>query len=215
MRTQLSRNRLVPSEGFSSMRLIFLGPPGAGKGTQSERLLRYLRIPHLSTGDMLRSAIAGRTPEGARAEEYMSAGQLVPDPIILDMVGARLEQPDCAAGALFDGFPRTLGQAQALDEYLQAHGRPLDLVLELRVPDETVIQRLSGRGRTDDRPEVIAQRLRAYWSQTRPLTDYYTQRGLLETIDGIGSPDVVFDRIKHAVDKRRGSGPRRSPASSQ
>jgi adenylate kinase len=191
------------------MRLIFLGPPGAGKGTQSERLLRYLRIPHLSTGDMLRSAIAGRTPEGARAEEYMSAGQLVPDPIILDLVAARLEKPDCMSGALFDGFPRTLGQAQALDDYLQQHGRPLDLVLELRVPDEAVIKRLSGRGRTDDRPEVIAQRLKAYWSQTRPLTDYYSQRGLLETIDGIGSPDEVFDRIKRAVDKRQSSRTKR------
>lgn len=192
------------------MRLIFLGPPGAGKGTQSERLLRYLKIPHLSTGDMLRSAIAGRTPEGAKAEEYMSAGQLVPDPIIVEMVGARLEQPDCAAGALFDGFPRTLGQAQSLDEYLQEHGRPLDLVLELKVPDEVVIQRLSGRGRTDDRPEVIAERLKAYWSQTRPLTDYYSQRGLLEAIDGIGSPDEVFDRIKRAVDKRRSARPVRT-----
>jgi adenylate kinase len=196
------------------MRLIFIGPPGAGKGTQSERLLRYLKIPHLSTGDMLRSAIAERTPEGAKAEEYMSAGQLVPDPIILELVGKRLERPDCVSGALFDGFPRTLGQAQALDDYLQEHGRPLDLVLELKVPDETVIQRLSGRGRTDDRPEVIAERLKAYWSQTRPLTDYYTQRGLLQTIDGIGSPDEVFERIKSAVDKRRGSGPRRPPPSS-
>lgn len=187
------------------MRLIFLGPPGAGKGTQSERLLRYLRIPHLSTGDMLRAAIAARTPAGAKAEEYMSAGQLVPDPIILDMVANRLEQPDCTSGALFDGFPRTLGQAQALDEHLQAHGRPLDLVLELRVPDEIVLQRLGGRGRTDDRPEVIAERLRAYWSQTRPLTDYYSQRGLLEVIDGLGTPDEVFDRIKRVVEMRRSS----------
>lgn len=195
------------------MRLIFLGPPGAGKGTQSERLLRYLKIPHLSTGDMLRAAIAARTAAGARAEEYMSAGQLVPDPIILDMVAQRLEQPDCVSGALFDGFPRTLGQAQALDDQLQQDGRPLDVVLELRVPDEVVLQRLGGRGRTDDRPEVIAERLRAYWSQTRPLTDYYSQRGLLETIDGLGTPDEVFERIKRVVDMRRGSRTKKRPTS--
>ena len=194
------------------MRLIFLGPPGAGKGTQSERLLRYLKVPHLSTGDMLRSAIAGRTHAGRMAEEYMSAGRLVPDTIILELVAARLEQPDCAAGALFDGFPRTLGQAQALDEYLQHHGCPLDLVLELCVPDAVVLERLGGRGRTDDRPEVIAQRLKTYWSQTRPLTDYYSQRGLLESIDGLGTPDEVFERIKRVVELRRAAGPKRADA---
>ena len=129
------------------MRLIFLGPPGAGKGTQSERLLRHLRVPHLSTGDMLRAAIAARTSIGILADEYMSAGQLVPDTMILDLVAKRLEEPDCAVGALFDGFPRTLVQAQAFDEYLQERDHPLDVVLELRVPDEIVIERLGGRGR--------------------------------------------------------------------
>ena len=191
------------------MRLILLGPPGAGKGTQSERLLAYLRIPHLSTGDMLRAAIAARTPVGLLAENYMSAGQLVPDPTILDLVGERLDQSDCRAGALFDGFPRTLGQAQALDDYLQAQGRPIDMVIELRVPDEVVIQRLAGRGRDDDRPDVIAERLKGYWAITRPLTDYYSQRGLLEQIDGLGSPDQVFDRILGALNLRRGARPRR------
>jgi adenylate kinase len=191
------------------MRLILLGPPGAGKGTQSERLLAHLRIPHLSTGDMLRAAIAARTPVGILAETYMSAGQLVPDPIILDLVGERLDEPDCRAGALFDGFPRTLGQAQALDDYLQAQSRPIDMVIELRVPDEVVIKRLAGRGRDDDRPDVIAERLKGYWAITRPLTDYYSQRGLLEQIDGLGSPDQVFDRILGALNLRRGATPRR------
>jgi len=184
------------------MRLIFLGPPGAGKGTQSERLLRHLRVPHLSTGDMLRAAIAARTSIGILADEYMSAGQLVPDAMILDLVAKRLEEPDCATGALFDGFPRTLGQAQAFDEYLQERDHPLDVVLELRVPDEVVLERLGGRGRNDDRPVVIAERLRAYWAQTRPLTDYYSQRGLLEGIDGLGSPDDVFGRIERALARR-------------
>jgi adenylate kinase len=191
------------------MRLILLGPPGAGKGTQSERLLAHLRIPHLSTGDMLRAAIAARTPVGILAETYMSAGQLVPDPIILDLVGERLDEPDCRAGALFDGFPRTLGQAQALDDYLQAQSRPIDMVIELRVPDEVVIKRLAGRGRDDDRPDVIAERLKGYWAVTRPLTDYYSQRGLLEQIDGLGSPDQVFDRILGALNLRSGARPRR------
>ena len=190
------------------MRLIFLGPPGAGKGTQSEKLLRHLRVPHLSTGEMLRAAIAARTSIGVLADEYMSAGQLVPDAMILDLVAKRLDEPDCADGALFDGFPRTLVQAQAFDEYLQERSHPLDVVLELRVPDEVVLERLGGRGRSDDRPDVIAQRLRAYWAQTRPLTEYYSQRGLLETIDGLGTTDEVFGRIKRSLDKRRGVKPR-------
>lgn len=184
------------------MRLIFLGPPGAGKGTQSERLVRHLRVPHLSTGDMLRAAIAGRTSLGILADEYMSAGQLVPDAMILDLVAKRLEEPDCATGALFDGFPRTLVQAQAFDEYLRERDHPLDAVLELRVPDEIVLERLGGRGRNDDRPAVIAERLRAYWAQTRPLTEYYSQRGLLEAIDGLGSPEDVFGRIERALARR-------------
>jgi adenylate kinase len=190
------------------MRLIFLGPPGAGKGTQSEKLLRHLRVPHLSTGDMLRAAIAARTSIGILADEYMSAGQLVPDAMILDLVAKRLDEPDCVDGALFDGFPRTLVQAQAFDEYLHERAHPLDVVLELRVPDEVVLERLGGRGRSDDRPEVIAQRLRAYWAQTRPLTEYYSQRGLLEAIDGLGAPDEVFGRIKRSLDKRCGVKPR-------
>jgi adenylate kinase len=191
------------------MRLILLGPPGAGKGTQSQRLIAHLRIPHLSTGDMLRAAIAARTSIGILAEEYMSAGQLVPDPIILDLISARLDEPDCRIGALFDGFPRTLGQAQALDDHLHADGRPIDMVIELRVPDEVVIKRLAGRGRDDDRPDVIAERLKGYWAVTRPLTDYYSQRGLLEQIDGLGTPDQVFDRILGALNLRRGATPRR------
>jgi len=194
------------AEGFA-MRLVFLGPPGAGKGTQSERLLRHLRVPHLSTGDMLRAAIAARTSIGILADEYMSAGQLVPDAMILDLVAKRLEEPDCTAGALFDGFPRTLVQAQSFDEYMQERAQPLDVVLELRVPDHIVLERLGGRGRSDDRPEVIGQRLRAYWAQTRPLTDYYSQRGLLERIDGQGSQDDVFGRIRRALEKRRVAQP--------
>jgi adenylate kinase len=181
------------------MRIIFIGPPGAGKGTQAQRLLEHLGIPHLSTGEMLRRAVREKTDGGALAAPLMSAGQLVPDDIILKLVDERLDRGDCDAGALFDGFPRNLRQAEALDEMLERRGRPLDLVLEMNVDDAEVIRRLSGRGRADDRPTVIAERLKGYWRQTRPLLDYYERRGLLRVIEGTGTPDQVFDRIKTAL----------------
>jgi adenylate kinase len=197
------------------MRLILLGPPGAGKGTQAARLLGYLHVPHLSTGDMLRTAVAAQTPLGVEAESYLKAGRLVPDPLIIDLIGHRLKQPDCRGGALFDGFPRTLAQAQALDRYLDEHGRPLDLVLDLRVPDDVVMRRLSGRGRHDDAPETVAERLVLHRSQTGPLTDYYSRRGLLETIDGVGTPDEVFERIRRVIDQRRSVDVNRSHSASK
>ncbi|MDX1963740.1 MAG: adenylate kinase [Pirellulales bacterium] len=185
------------------MRVIFIGPPGAGKGTQSQRLLRYLGIPHVSTGDLLREAVRLHTPEGLLAEKYMNEGHLVPDPIMIKLVGQRLDQPDCRVGCLLDGFPRTLGQAQALDEYLLGHQIPLHVVLELRVNEEVLIQRLAGRGRVDDEPAVIRQRFHTYRERTEPLLDYYRQRGLLETINGIGTTDEVFERIRAALERHR------------
>lgn len=186
------------------MRIIFIGPPGAGKGTQSLRLVEYLGIPHLSTGDMLRLAVAARTPSGVLAEPYMDAGQLVPDEIILKLMDERLRQGDCGRGALFDGFPRNLHQAAALDRMLEKmFGQALDAALEMNVDDAEIIRRLSGRQRTDDRPAVIAERLKSYWHETRPLLEYYRQRGVLRVIDGIGSQDQVFDRIKAALKPQR------------
>lgn len=181
------------------MRIIFLGPPGAGKGTQSAKLVEYLGIPHLSTGNLLRQAIREHTAAGTLAEPYLASGQLAPDEIVLKLVDERLGRDDCAAGAMFDGFPRNLRQAESLDETLRKYGRPIDLVLELKVDDADVIQRLASRARSDDRPEVIKERLRSYWNQTRPLLDYYGKQGILHTIDGKGSPDEVFERIKAAV----------------
>lgn len=183
------------------MRIIFIGPPGAGKGTQAERLIQTYHLAHLSTGDMLRAARDAKSEVGILADKYMSAGQLVPDDVILGVVGERLRQADCQKGYLLDGFPRTIAQAEALDKMLQAQGTPLDVVLELNVPEEELFRRLAGRGRADDKPDVIRQRLVAYRQQTQPLLDYYANQRLLRTIDGLGSVDDIFARVRSVLDK--------------
>ena len=178
------------------MRIVFIGPPGAGKGTQAVQVCEAYGLAHLSTGDMLRAARAAQTDVGRQADQYMSAGQLVPDSIILEIIAERLEQPDCQAGYGLDGFPRTVAQAEALDRRLAEQGTPLDVALELQVPDEELFRRLAGRGRADDRPEVIRQRLVAYRQQTEPVLDYYGKAGLIKTIEGRGSVEEIFQRIK-------------------
>lgn len=177
------------------MRIVFIGPPGAGKGTQAERIIERHRLAHLSTGDMLRRARDAQTDVGRKADQYMSAGQLVPDEIIIEIIAQRLAQPDCQQGYLLDGFPRTIAQAEALDAMLAQKGTPLDVVLELRAPEDELFRRLAGRGRADDKPEVIRQRLVAYRQQTEPLLDYYGKAGLLESVDGLGSIEEIFERI--------------------
>jgi adenylate kinase len=182
------------------MRMVFIGPPGAGKGTQAQRLVETYRMAHLSTGDMLRAARDAKTEVGVKADQFMSAGALVPDDIIVAIIAERLRQPDCRKGYLLDGFPRTIAQAEALDKMLAEQGTPLDVVLELRVPEEELFRRLAGRGRADDTPDVIRQRLVAYRKQTEPLLDYYGRRGLLKNIDGLGTVDDIFCRAKTVLD---------------
>ncbi|HEY4234747.1 MAG TPA: adenylate kinase [Lacipirellulaceae bacterium] len=181
------------------MRIVFVGPPGSGKGTQSQRLKDDIGVVHLSTGEMLREALYAGTSLGIRAAQFADVGKLVPDEVVLGIVVDRLEQSDCIQGCLFDGFPRTLAQAEALDGILAERGMPLDLVLALQVPDEQIFKRLAARGRADDKPETIKERLHQYRDLTAPLLEYYLRRGILRQIDGVGTEEEVFARVQQAV----------------
>jgi adenylate kinase len=204
---------------------MFLGPPGAGKGTQAAILARELGVPHLSTGDMLRAAVAAQTPLGREADGHMRAGRLVPDGLVLGILEARLREPDARNGFLLDGFPRTVVQAEAL-----ARLTPLDAVVYFAIPSERLTERLGGRWtcpkcqtayhavhrpprrpgrcdldgtelvqRPDDRPEAVATRLRVYQEQTAPLLEYYRARGSLRSVDADGSPEEVTARLRAAI----------------
>ncbi len=165
-------------------KLIFLGAPGAGKGTQAELLAKKLAIPHISTGEILRGAIANETPLGITAKSYVDNGDLVPDSLILNLVEERLNQSDTDKGWILDGFPRNVSQAIFLEELLDKLSQSCDYVVNLDVPDEILIERLLGRGRQDDNHETIANRLQVYRKQTQPLIDYYQEKNLLHQING-------------------------------
>ena len=190
------------------MKIVFLGPPGAGKGTQSARLMQRHGIPQLSTGDMLRAAVQADTATGRRAKPIMEAGGLVPDPILVGLVGDRIEEADAKNGFILDGFPRTVAQAEALDAMLAARGLALDRVIELEVDEGALLARIEkrvaetvamgGAVRTDDRPEVVGKRLQAYKTQTEPVSAYYARSGRLKKIDGMQPIEVVsaaIDRV--------------------
>jgi adenylate kinase len=185
------------------MRIVLLGPPGAGKGTQGHLLTEKYGIPEISTGGMLRSAVREDTALGREAKSYMERGALVPDEVIVGIVRERLTQDDTRSGFILDGFPRTLAQAEALSRMLHDRGMPLEHVISIEVPEEELRKRLTGRreieGRSDDSDEAVRHRLDVYRQETAPLTAYYHEAGLLRSIDGIGSVDEVFDRIVKAL----------------
>lgn len=181
-------------------RLIFLGPPGAGKGTQAETLAYHWNIPHISTGEILRSAMRERSPLGIKAQGYVEGGELVPDQLVLDMVEDRLSQKDSQSGWILDGFPRNVSQAGYLDKLLQKLAQGDARVVNLEVPDEVLIVRLLGRGRQDDTEEVIRRRLEVYREQTAPLIDFYRHRQQLVSVNGNQSLAEVTAEVKKAID---------------
>jgi adenylate kinase len=185
------------------MRLVLLGAPGSGKGTQAARLKDYLQVPHISTGDLLRAEVAAGTPLGLQAKEVMARGDLVSDEILLGMLKERFSREDTRAGFILDGYPRNLAQAAALDELLASLGQTFDAAVQLVVDNEQIIERLAGRakaeGREDDRPESVRHRLKVYDEKTAPVIDYYRQHGKLVTVNGMGTLDEVFARIVEAI----------------
>lgn len=177
------------------MRIVFLGPPGSGKGTQAQRLKDYLEVAHLSTGEMLRQAQEAGTKLGQEAARFMNSGQLVPDDVVVGIIFDRLAAKDCQHGCLLDGFPRTVPQAEALDRMLAERRIPLKAVIALDVPESLLEERLLSRGRADDDPETIRERFRQYHQLTQPLLEYYQAKGVLRRVNAVGNPDEVFDRI--------------------
>lgn len=189
-----------------SARMVLLGAPGAGKGTQAARIAERLSIPAISTGDIFRSHAARGTELGAQAAQYMDRGEYVPDSITNAMVAERLSRPDCAQGFLLDGYPRTQDQVGELDAMLAAHGQALDVVVEITAETEAVVARLLKRageqGRADDTEPVIRRRLEVYAESTEPLVAHYSQRGLLVRVDGMGQIDEVTERLMEALAAR-------------
>ena len=207
------------------MRMIFIGPPGAGKGTQAARLVERYQIPHISTGDMFRQAVKEGTPMGQEADRYMKAGQLVPDEVVIGLVRERLAQSDTQSGFMLDGFPRTVPQAEALSEALKTDGVELDVVLLLEVPDSLIVDRIVGRRsdpetgaiyhlkfnpppteisdrlihRKDDTEEAVRSRLEAYHNMTAPIIPFYESEGVLKRVNGVGKPEEVTQAIATAL----------------
>jgi adenylate kinase len=203
------------------MRMILVGPPGAGKGTQAGRLVDTYRIPHISSGDMLRAAVKDRTPLGLEADGYMKAGKLVPDEVVIGMILERIAKPDCAGGFMLDGFPRTRPQAEALDRAMRDAGVELDAVVLIEVPDSLLEERAVGRRtdpetgtiyhlkynpppaeiadrlvhRKDDTVEAVTTRVQKYHSETAPIIPFYLEKGILKRVDGVGDPDAITQRI--------------------
>ena len=181
------------------MRVVLLGPPGAGKGTQAQKLADKLGVPQISTGDLFRSNISDGTKIGLEAKRYLDAGDLVPSELTNELVDNRLDEPDAAAGFILDGYPRSLEQARALHDMLERRGTRIDAVLEFRVSQQVLLERLKERGRADDTEEIILNRMNVYRDETAPLLEYY--RDELKTVDAVGTVDEVFARALRALGK--------------
>jgi adenylate kinase len=187
--------------------LVLFGPPGAGKGTQAKLLQEQRGLPQLSTGDMLRAAVKAGSPLGRKVEALLTKGELVPDETVIEIIAERYDRPDCAAGAVFDGFPRTIPQAEALDVMLAERSKKIDIVLELKVDDAVLLKRVEQRIkeggilRSDDTPETLKHRLEVYYKNTAPLLDYYGKQGKIVTIDGMAPIGDVTRAIAATLDK--------------
>jgi adenylate kinase len=183
--------------------MLLLGPPGAGKGTQALRLVAKLGIPQISTGDMLRGAVAAGTEIGRKAQDFMDRGELVPDAVVIGVAEERLSQSDAESGFVLDGFPRTAAQAEALDTLLEGMGTNLERCVAIDVDEDSLVTRLLGRaqieGRSDDSEDTIRTRMSVYRAQTAPLVDYYRNRGILAEVDGLGSVEEIAKRIEEAL----------------
>jgi len=192
--------------------IVLFGPPGAGKGTQARILTETRGWPQLSTGDMLRAAVQAQTPLGKQVEAILTKGELVTDAIVIGIVAERIDQPDCRGGAVFDGFPRTIAQAEALDEMLAERRKKIDMVLELKVDDAVLVQRAEqrvketlakgGTARSDDTPETLKHRLEVYYKNTAPLLEFYARQGKVTTVDGMATIEAVTKAIAAAIDGR-------------
>lgn len=211
--------------------MVLLGPPGGGKGTQAVRLAAAFKVPHIATGDLFRAEIAQETELGKLANSFIAQGNLVPDHVVIGMVRGRLAQEDCSEGFVLDGFPRTVEQAEQVDEILAGLQRPIQVAVDLEVPDDVIVERAAGRqlcsqcgtiyhvvakppkvagicdvcggelySREDDQPETVRHRLKVYHSLTAPVIEFYRADGLLQTVDGVGTPDEIFDRIYAKVE---------------
>lgn len=185
--------------GDFMLKIVLLGAPGTGKGTQSEKLVALHGVPQISTGDLLRKAVAEQTELGLKAKAAMDAGELVSDDVVIGMIRERMDAPDAADGFILDGFPRTLAQAKALDELLAQLGRPLQRVVHVQVDDDEIIKRLLARGRADDSEATIRHRLNVFREQTQPLVEHYRAQNLLATVAGVGEVDEIFERINTAI----------------